>query len=161
MSNSLPLHELQLARLPCPPLSPRVCSNSCPLSQWCYLAISSSASPFSFYLQSFPPSGSFPVSQLFPPGGQSIGATALVLPINVEGWSPLELTGLISLVSRGLSRVFSSTTIQKHQFFGALHSSWSNSHISTWLLEKPSLWLYGPFLAKWCLCFLIRYLCLS
>ena len=161
MSNSLPLHELQHARLPCPPLSPRVCSNSCPLNQWCYLAISSSASPFSFYLQSFPASGSFPVSQLFPPGGQSIGASALVLPINVEGWSPLELTGVISLVSRGLSRAFSSTTIQKHQFFGALHSLWSNSHISTWLLEKPSLWLYGPFLAKWCFCFLIRYLCLS
>ena len=160
MSNSLPLHGLQHARLPCPPLSPRVCSNSCSLSQWCYLAISSSASPFSFCLQSFPASGSFPMSQLFPPGGQSIGASALVLLINVQGWS-LELTGLISLVSRRLSRAFSSTTIQKHQFFSSLHYLWSNSHISTWLLEKPSLWLYGPFLAKWCLCFLIHYLGLS
>ena len=85
--------------------------------------------------------------------GQSIRASASVLPMNIQGWFPLGLTDLISLQCKGLSRVFSSTTIQKHQFFGAQPSLWSNSHIHTWLLEKPSLWLHGPLSAKWCLCF--------
>ena len=94
-------------------------------------------SPFSFCLQSFPASGSFPLSQLFASNGQSIGPLASVLPVNIQGWFPLELTGLISLQSTGLSRVFSNTTVQKHQFFGAQPSSQSNSHIHTWPQEKP------------------------
>ena len=143
--------------LPCPSLSPGACSNSCPLSWWCYVTISSSAVTFSFHLQSFLASGSFPMSQLFSSGGQSIGisASASVLSMNIQGWFPLELTSLISLKSKGLSRIFPSTTIQKHQFFSAQPSLWSYSHIHTWLLEKPYLWLDGPLLAKWCLCFLI------
>ena len=109
-------HGLQHVRLPCPSLSSRVCSNSCPLSQWCYLTISFSAAPFSFCLQSFPASGSFPMSQFFTSNGQSIGASASasVLPMNIQGWFPLGLTGLISLQSKGLSRVFSSAKISKH-----------------------------------------------
>ena len=120
------------------PLSFRVCSNSCPLSQWCYLIISSSSVPFSFCLQSFSASGSFPMSWLFPSSGQSNGASASasVLPMNIQGWFPLGLTRLISLWSKGVSRVFSSTTIQEHQFFSAQSSLWSNSYICTWLLEK-------------------------
>ena len=143
--------------LPCPSLSPGACSNSCPLSWWCYVTISSSAVTFSFRLQSFLASGSFPMSRLFSSGSQSIGvsASASVLSMNIQGWFPLELTGLISLQSKGLSRIFPSTTIQKHQFFSAQPSLWSNSHIHTWLLEKPYLWLDGPLLAKWCLCLLI------
>ena len=118
-SGSLWPHGLQHTWLPCRSPSPRVCSNSCSLSWWCYLIISSSEAPFSFCLQSFPASGSFPMSQLFASGGQSIGASAStsVLPMNIQGWFPLGLTGLISLQSKGLSRVFSSTTIRKHQFF--------------------------------------------
>ena len=113
---------------------------------------------FSSCLQSFPASGSFPVSQLLASGTQSIGASASasVLPMSIQSWFPSGLTGLISLQSKGLSRVFSSTTIQKHQLFGIQPSSWSNSHICTWLLEKQYLWLYGPLSAKWCLCFLIH-----
>ena len=119
MSDSLWLHGLQHARLPCPSPSPRVFSNSCPLSQGHYLSISSSVILFSSCPQSFPSSRSFPVSRLFVSGGQSIGASALasVLPTNIQGWFPLGLTGLISLQSKGLSRVFSSTTVWKHQFF--------------------------------------------
>ena len=134
---SLQPHGLQHARLPCPTLSPEVCSNSCPLSQWCYLTISSSATSSSFFLQSFPASGSFPTLWLFPSGGQSVGgsASASVLPMNIQGWFPLGLTGLIFLLSNGLSRVFSST-IQKYQFFSTQPSLWSNSYIRTWLLEK-------------------------
>ena len=107
--------------------------------------ISSSVAPFSSCLQSFPASGSFPVGQNFASGGQSIGisASASVLHINIHGWLPLRLTGLISLLSKGLSRIFSSTTVWKHQFFGAQPSSWSNSHIHIWLPGKPQLWLYG------------------
>ena len=122
----------------CPALSPWVCSDSCPLSPWCYLTISSSADPFSFCPQSFPASGSFPVSQLFASGGQSIGALALasVLSMNIQGWFPLGLTGLISLLSKEFSRAFSSTTIQKPQLFGVQPSSWSNYHICTSLLEN-------------------------
>ena len=131
---TLSLHGLQHTRLLCLPLSPRVCSNSCPLSQWCHLTTSSSATLFSFHLQSFPASGSFPMSQLFISGGQSIGASASgsILPMNIQDWFPLGLTGLI-LLSKGPSRVFSSTTVQKHQFFGVRPSLWSNSHICTWL----------------------------
>ena len=119
MSDSLWAHGLQHARLPCSS-SPRVCSNSCPLSQWCHATISSSVVPFSSCPQSFPASGSFPRSRLFASGGQSIGASASVLPVNTQDWFPLGLTGLTSLLSKGLSRVFSSTTVQKHQFFGVL-----------------------------------------
>ena len=116
---------------PFPTLSLGVCSNSCPLSQWCYLTISSSVTPFSFCLLSFPASGSFPVSQLFMSGGQSTGtsASASALPTNSQGWLPLGLNGLISLLSKALSRVFSSTTVWKHQFFSAQPSLRSNSYL--------------------------------
>ena len=121
VSNSLPPHALQHARLPCPSPMPRACSNSCPLSQWCHPTISSSDVPFSSCLQSLPASGSFPMSQFFTSGGQTIGASAsaLVLPMTVQDWSPLEWICLISLQSKGLSRVFSNTIVQKHQFFSA------------------------------------------
>ena len=111
----------------------------CPLSWWNHPAISSSVNPFSSRPQSFPASGSFPVSQLLRSGGQSIGAlaSASVLPMNIQGWFPFRLTGLISLLSKGLSRVLFSTTLRKHQFFGTQPSLWSNSHIHTWLLEQP------------------------
>ena len=130
-------HGLQHTRLSCPSPSPGACSNSCPLSQWCHPTISSSLIPFSCH-QSFPASGSFLMSQPFTSGGQSIGAlaSASVLPMNIQDWFPLELTGLI-LQSKGPSRVFSNTTVQKHQFFGSQPSLWSSSHIHTWLLEKP------------------------
>ena len=113
--------SMQQAGLLCPPLSPRIHSNSCPLSQWCHLTISSFVAPFLFYLQSFPASGSFPMSLLFTSADQSTGtsASASVLPMNIQGWFPLGLISLISMQSMGLSRVFSSTTIRKHQFFGA------------------------------------------
>ena len=116
-----------------------VCSNSCPLSQWCYLTISFSAAFFSCCPQSFPASGSFPVSQLFTSNGQSTAASgsASVLPVNAQDWFPLGLTGLITLQSKGLSRVFSSTRVWRHQFFGSQSSLWSSSHIQTWLQEKP------------------------
>ena len=109
------------------------------LSQWCFLTISFSAAPFSFCLLSFPASGSFPLSQLFTSGGQTIGASvfASILPMNIQDWFPLGVTSLISLQSKELSRVFSSTMIWKHQFFGRQSYLWSNSHIHTWLLEKP------------------------
>ena len=109
VSDSWQCHGLQYSRLLCPPLSPAVCSDSCPLSSWCYPTISSSAAPFSFYLQSFPASGSFPVSQLFIAGGQSIGASSSVLPMDIQGWFPLGWTGWISLLCKLLSRVFSIT----------------------------------------------------
>ena len=137
MSDSLQPHGLQHIRCPCPSLSPGVCSNSCPLSCWCYLTISSSVSLF-FCLQSFTASGSLPMSWLFTSGSQSIGtsASAWLLLVNNQGWFPLGLTGLISLQSKGLSRVFSNTTIRKHQFFGTQPSLWSNSYTHTSLLEK-------------------------
>ena len=121
VSNSLWLHGLQHARLPCPSPTHRVYPNSCPLSQWCHQTISSSAIPFSSCPQSFPASGAFPISQLFISGDQSIGVSAStsVLPMNTQDWSPLGWTGWTSLQSKGLSRVFSKTTVQKHQFFGA------------------------------------------
>ena len=121
VSNSLKLHGLQDARPPCPSPTPRVYSNSCPLSQWCHPTTSSSVIPFSSCLQSFPASGSFPVSQFFTSGSPSIGVStsASVLPMNTQDWFPLGWTGWISLQSKRLSRVFSNTTVQKHQFFDA------------------------------------------
>ena len=132
-------HRLQHTRPPCPSPTPGVYPNSCPLSQWCHPTISSSVVSFFSRLQSFPASGSFPMSQLFTSGGQNIGASvsASVLPMNIQGWFPLGLTSLISLKSKGFSKVSSSTTIWKHQFFTAHHSLWSNSHTCTWLLERP------------------------
>ena len=139
MSNSLWPHESQHTRLPCPSPTPRVYPNSCPLSWWCHPVISSSVVPFSSCPQPLPASESFPMSQLFTWSGQSIGVSALasVLPMNTQDWSPLGWTVWISLQSKGLSRVFSSTTVQKHQFFCAQLSSWSNSHVHTWPQEKP------------------------
>ena len=124
---------------------------SCPLSPWCYLTILSPATPFSFCLHSFPTLGCFPMSWLFISGSQSIRASTstTVLPMIIWGWFPLGLTDLTPLQCKGLSRVFSSTTIWKHQFFNAQSSFWSNSHICTWPLEKPELWLDGPLSAKW------------
>ena len=120
VSDSLWPHGLQHARPPCPSPTPGVYSNSRPLSRWCHPTISSSAVPFSSHLQSFPASGSFPVSQFFALGGQSIGVSpsTSVLPVNIQDWSPLGWTGWISLQSKGLSRVFSNTIVQKPQFFG-------------------------------------------
>ena len=135
LSDSLWPHGLQYNRLPCPSPCPGVCSNTCPLSQWCHPATSSSVTHFSSCPQSFTAWGSFPVSQLFASGGQSTGASASasVLPMNIQGW----MTGLVSLHLRD-SRILSGTTVQKHQFFSAQPSLWSNSHICTWQLEK--LW---------------------
>ena len=139
MANSLWSHESQHTRPPSPSPTPRVHSNSCPSSRWCHSAISFSVIPFSSCPQSLPASGSFPMSKLFAWGGQSIGVSASksVLPMNTQDWSLLGWTGWISLQSKGLSRVFSNTTVQKQQFFGAQLSSQSNSHNHTWLLEKP------------------------
>ena len=122
-------HESQHTRPPCLSPTPRVCSNSCPLSQWCHPTIASSVVPFSSCLQSFPASGSFPVSQFFASGGPRIRASASAsgLPMNIQDWFPLGWTGLISLLSKGLSRVFSNTTVWKHQFFSTQPSLWSNS----------------------------------
>ena len=144
MFNSLWVHALQHTRFPSPSPSPRVYSNSCPLSKWCHPIISSSVIPCSSCPQSFPASGSFLMSQVFASGGQSIGASASVLPMNIQDWFPLGWTGWISLQSKGLSRVFSNTVVQKHQFFGTQPSLWSNSHIHTWLLAfavRKSNWL--------------------
>ena len=132
-------HESQHAGPPCPSPTPRVHPNSCPSSWWCHPAISSSVVPFSSCSQTLPASESFPVTQLFAWGGQSTGVSpsTSVLPMNTQDWSPLEWPGWISLQSKGLSRIFSKTTVQKHQFFGAQRSSQSNFHIHTWPLEKP------------------------
>ena len=139
MSDSLWPHESQHIRPPCSSPTPRVHSDSCPSSQWCHPAITSSVIPFSSCPQSLPASESFPMSQLFAWGGQSIGVStsSSVLPVNTEDWSPLGWTGWISLQSKGLSRVFCNTTVQKYQFFSAQLSSQSNSDIHTWPLEKP------------------------
>ena len=139
VSDSLQPQGLQHARLPCPSPSPRVCSNSCPMSQWCHPTISSFVTHFLSCPQSFPASRSFSVSQQFAAGGQEIGTStsAAVLPMNIQGWFSLRLTAVISLLSKGLSRVFSSTTIWKHQFFSAQLSLWPNSHNHAWLQEKP------------------------
>ena len=139
VSDSLRPHESQHARPPCPSPSPGVHSDSRPSSQWCHPAISSSVIPFSSWPQSLPASESFPMSQLFEWGGQSTGVSALAsfFTKKSQGWSPSEWTGWMSLQSKGLSRVFSNTTVQKHQFFGSQLSSQSNSNIHTWPLEKP------------------------
>ena len=139
MSYSLQLHGLQHARPPCSP-TPGAYTNSCPLSRWWHPTISSSVISLSSCLQSFPASGSFQMSQLFTSSGQSTGvsASASGLPMNSQDWFPLGWTGWISLMSKGLSRVFSKTTVQKHQFFSAQPSLKSNSHIHTWPLEKPT-----------------------
>ena len=131
MSDSLQPHELQHSRPPCPSPTPGVHPNPCPFSHWCHPTISSSVVPFSSCPQSFPASGSLQISQLFAAGGQSSGVSAStsVLPMNTQDWSPLGWTGWISLQSKGLLRVFSNTTVQKHQFFGAQLYLWSNSHI--------------------------------
>ena len=138
MSDSLWPHEPQHTRPPCPSPTSGVYPNPCPLSWWCHPTISSSVIPFSCP-QSFPASGSFPMSQLLASGGQSIGvsASASVLPMNTQDWSPLGWTGCISLQSKGLSKVFSNTTVQKHQLFSAQLSLYSNCHIHTWPLEEP------------------------
>ena len=139
VSNSLRPCGLQHTRLPCPSPTPGAFSNSCPLSWWCHLTILSSVVHFSSCLQSFPTSRSFPVSQFFASGGQSIGvsASSSVLPVNTQDWSPWGWTGWIFLESKGLSRVFSNTTVQKHQFFVSQLSLQSNCHIHKWLLVKP------------------------
>ena len=143
VSNSLQHHVLQHTRLPWPSLPPGICSHSCPLSQWCHPTMSSSPPAHFSCPKYFPASGSFLMSQFFTSGGQSFWAWASVLLMNTQCWSPLGWTGLISLLFKGLSRVFSSTTIQNHQFFGAQSSLWSNSHTHTLLLEKP--WLLFCF----------------
>ena len=139
VSHSLRPHGLQHTRPRCPSPTPGVYPNSCPLSQWCHPAISFSVVPFSSSLQSFPASGSFLMSQFFTSGGQNIrvSASTSVLPMNIQDWFPLRWTGWISWQSKGLSRAFSNTTVQKHQFFSTQLSLWYNSHIRTWLLEKP------------------------
>ena len=149
VSDSLQSHGLKNARLACPSPTPGACSNSCPSSWWCNWTILSSVVPFSC-LQSFPASGSFQMCQFFTSGGQSTGVSAStsVLPKNIQDWFPLGLSGLISIQSKALSRVFSNTTVQKHQFFSAQLSLWSKSHIHVWLVEKPHLWLGRPLLAK-------------
>ena len=143
MSYSLGPHGLQHADLPNPSPSPGTCLISCPLSWWCHPTISPSVLPFFACSQYFPTSGSFLTGQFFAPGGQSIGVStsASVLPMNTQDRSPLGWTGWLSLQSTGLSGVFSNTTVQKHKFFSAQPSIWSNSHIHTWLLEKPSITL--------------------
>ena len=139
VSNSLQPHGLQHARPPCPSPTPGACSDSCPSSRWCHPTISSSVVLFSSHLRSFPTLGSFQMSRFFASGSQSIGVSvsALVLPMNIQDWSPLGWTGWISLQSKRHSRIFSNITVQKHQFFSAQLSLWPNSHIHTWLLEKP------------------------
>ena len=138
VSNSLWPHWLQHALLPCPSPSPGVCLNSRPLSQTCHLIISSSVTPFIPALSLSQPSGSFTISWFFASGGRSIGASASVFPMNIQGWFLLRLTGLF-LLSKGLLRFFSSTTVWKHQFFSAQPSLWSNSHMCTWHLESLNI----------------------
>ena len=153
--NSLQPHGLQHATLPCPSLSPRVCSNSCPLCWWYQPIISSSASCFSYCPQSFSTSESFPMSQLFTSGGQIIGASASisVLPVNIQGWFPLGLTGLISLISKGLSRVFSSTSLKASMFQCSALFFVLLSHLYMTTLKTIAL-TRQIFVNRWCLCFL-------
>ena len=156
--DSLRPRGLQHARLPCPSPTPGACTNSYPLNWWCHPIISSSVVPFSSCLQSSPELGSFPMSQLFASSGQSIGASTStsILPVNIQDWFPLGLTGWISFLSKGLSRVFSSTTVRRHQFFEffqdinslVLSFLYSLTHTSIQLLEKPKLSLDGPLSAK-------------
>jgi len=144
LSDCLWPHGLQHAKPPCPSPSPGICPKLCPLYWWCHLAISSSDALFSFCRLSFPALGTFPLSWLFESHDQNTeaSASASVLPMSIQGWFPLRLTGLISLLSKGLLRVFSSITVWKHQFFGALPSLWSSSHICTWQLESFSFTLF-------------------
>ena len=139
MFNFLWPHGMQHTRPPCPSSSPKVCPSSCPLPQWCHPASVSSDTLFSFYLRSFPASGTIPMSWLFTAGDQNTGALALVsvLPMSIQNWFPLRLTGLIFLLSKGFSGVFSRTTVQRHQFFGVLPSSRSSFHNHTWPLGRP------------------------
>ena len=148
VSNTLWPHGLQHARLPCPSPTPGAYSNT--LRRQYHPTMSSSVIPFSSHLQSFPPLKCFQVSWFFTLGGQSTGvsASASVLPMNIQDWFPLRLTGWISLQSKGLSRVFCNTTVQKHQFFSTQLSLQFNTHIVIWLLEKPYPWLDGPLFAK-------------
>ena len=150
--NSLWPHGLQHAWFPCPLLSPGVCSNSSPLNQWCHSTILFSVTPFSFCLQSFPASGSFTMSRLFISGGQSIGASASVLPMNIQSWFPLGLTGLISLLSTGLSRVISRTTVQKHQFFGTHRRKKKVGGVAIYVITRSSLGIPNVTFGfpKWC-----------
>ena len=155
VSSSLWPHGLLHARLPCSSSSPRVCSNSCPLSWGCHPTISSSVVPFSSCFQSFPASGSFPMSHLFASGSQILGASASVLPVNIQGWFPLGLTGLISLLSKGLLRVFSSTTVWRHQFLKKKSNNislWSLIHVNLFLQLLLS-YLFAHFCLL-CFCFL-------
>ena len=155
---------------PCPSLSPGVCSNSSPLTWWCHSTISTSVTSFSSCLQSFPASGSFPVSHLFMSDGQSIGALASVLPMNIQGWFPLCLTGLIYLQSKGFSRVVSNTTIWKHQFFGTQPSLWSNNHmymttrkiiaLTIWTFVSKAMSLPFNMLSRFVIAFLPMSKCL-
>ena len=161
VSNSLRPHGLQHGRLPYPSPTPRAYSNSCPLTQWYHLTISSSVFPFSSCPQSFPESGSFQMSQFFASGGQRVGvsASASVLPMNIQGWFPLGCTDWISLQSKGLSRVFSNfSTVQKHQFFSAQLSLWSNSYSYTWLQTTT---LTGQTFVSKIMSLLFNTLCLS
>ena len=143
MSDSLRPHGLQIARPPCPSPTPGVCPCSHSLHRWCHPAVSSSDALFSFCPRSFPASGTFSTSCLFLSDDQNTGASASVLPVNIQGWSPLRLTDLICLQSKGLSGVFSNTTVQRHQFFGILPSLWFSFHNRMWLLGRPQPWLYG------------------
>ena len=156
-ADSLWPHGLQHTWLPCPSPTPGVHPNPCPLSWSCHPTISISVVPFSCP-QSFLASGSFQMSQIFASGGQNIGASASALPMSIQGWLPLGLTGLISMLPNGLARVFSKSQFKS---FSIQPSLWSSSHIRTWLLERPQLWLCEPLLAKWCLCFFILCLDLS
>ena len=173
MSNSLWLHGLQHTRIPCCSPSPEICSSSYPLSQWCHPTFLSSVVPFSSCLQSFPASGSFPMSWLFVSGGQSTGASSLasVLPMNVQGWFPSGLIGLISLQSNELSRVFSSITVWRHQSLGAqpfLLSSFSYSYMTTGKTKALTIWttvgkvmsLLFNMLSRFVIAFLSRSKCL-
>ena len=168
ISDSLRPHGLQYTRLPCPSVSPRVCSNSCPLSQWCHPTMSSSVAALSSSFHSFPASGCFPMSRLFTPGGQSFGAStsASVLLMNIQGWFPLGLTGLIFLQSKGLSRVFSSTTVWKHQFFSisllygptltSIHDYWKNHRFDYMTFVGRVMSLLFNMLSRFVIVFLSR-----
>ena len=151
MPHSLWPHELQPTRLPCSSPFPRVCSHSGPLSWWCHLIISSSSTPFSFYLQSFPASGYFPMSRFFASGGRSIAASASVLPANIQGWFPLRLTGLISLLPKGLSGVFTCTTVWKHQFLWAFHNHGIIQYVAfcVWFLSFHMIFLSFIHVMVW------------
>ena len=148
VSDSLWPYGLQHVRPPCPSPSPEVCPSSCPLHQWCHPAISSSGTLFSFCPQSFTASGTFPMGPLLASDDQTTGASASVLPVNIQDWSPLKFTGLISLLSKGLLGVFSRTTVLRHQFFGTLPSLQFSLHNRTWPQGRPWPWLYGPLLAE-------------